>query len=194
MAATGTSTSSPMPRPRPPIASCSASTAPARSPRREPRSGGGHRSDGIKLELLANVNGPADAEMAVRTGASGVGLYRTEYLFLTHPTRARRGRAIRRLQGRHRGGAQSQPSPSARSTSAATSSCPTSATSARPIRSWAGAASASARPTRSSSRRSSAPSCGPAVHGKVELLFPMISTLEEVRTIKTHGRATTGRI
>lgn len=42
--------------------------------------------DGTAIELLANVNGPADAEMAVRTGASGVGLYRTEYLFLTHPT------------------------------------------------------------------------------------------------------------
>jgi phosphoenolpyruvate-protein phosphotransferase len=42
--------------------------------------------DGERVELLANVNGPADAEMAVRAGAAGVGLYRTEYLFLTHPT------------------------------------------------------------------------------------------------------------
>ena len=42
--------------------------------------------DGAKLELLANVSGPADAELAVRSGASGVGLYRTEYLFLTHPS------------------------------------------------------------------------------------------------------------
>jgi phosphoenolpyruvate-protein phosphotransferase (PTS system enzyme I) len=43
-------------------------------------------TDGTHVELLANVNGPADAEMAVRTGATGVGLYRTEYLFLTHTT------------------------------------------------------------------------------------------------------------
>src|SRR5262249_49912960 len=42
--------------------------------------------DGERVELLANVNSPADAAMAVRAGASGVGLYRTEYLFLTHPT------------------------------------------------------------------------------------------------------------
>lgn len=42
--------------------------------------------DGVDIELLANVNSPADAEMAVRNGAVGVGLYRTEYLFLTHPT------------------------------------------------------------------------------------------------------------
>ena len=43
-------------------------------------------ADGTRAELLANVNAPADADMAVRAGASGVGLYRTEYLFLTHPT------------------------------------------------------------------------------------------------------------
>jgi phosphotransferase system enzyme I (PtsI) len=42
--------------------------------------------DGVELELLANVNGPGDADMACRNGAVGVGLYRTEYLFLTHPT------------------------------------------------------------------------------------------------------------
>jgi phosphoenolpyruvate-protein phosphotransferase len=42
--------------------------------------------DGTDVELLANVNGLADAELAVKTGACGVGLYRTEYLFLTHPT------------------------------------------------------------------------------------------------------------
>src|SRR5581483_134549 len=42
--------------------------------------------DGTAVELLANVNGPADAAMAARVGAVGVGLYRTEYLFLTHPS------------------------------------------------------------------------------------------------------------
>jgi phosphoenolpyruvate-protein phosphotransferase len=42
-------------------------------------------ADGIRVELLANVNGPADAAMASQVGAGGVGLYRTEYLFLTHP-------------------------------------------------------------------------------------------------------------
>ncbi|MGL4553941.1 MAG: phosphoenolpyruvate--protein phosphotransferase [Gemmataceae bacterium] len=42
--------------------------------------------DGTAVELLANVNGPADARMASAAGAVGVGLYRTEYLFLTHST------------------------------------------------------------------------------------------------------------
>jgi phosphoenolpyruvate-protein phosphotransferase len=40
--------------------------------------------DGVRVELLANVNSRGDAEMAKRVGATGVGLYRTEYLFLTH--------------------------------------------------------------------------------------------------------------
>ena len=43
-------------------------------------------ADGIRVDLLANVNGLADAAMAVRVGAGGIGLYRTEYLFLTHPS------------------------------------------------------------------------------------------------------------
>lgn len=42
-------------------------------------------ADGVELELLANINGTADAKAAVSMGATGVGLYRTEYLYLTHP-------------------------------------------------------------------------------------------------------------
>jgi phosphotransferase system enzyme I (PtsI) len=42
--------------------------------------------DGQRIELLANVNNPADAALAAKVGAVGVGLYRTEYLFLTHPS------------------------------------------------------------------------------------------------------------
>ncbi len=42
--------------------------------------------DGQRVDLLANVNNLADAEMAAKVGAVGVGLYRTEYLFLTHPS------------------------------------------------------------------------------------------------------------
>lgn len=42
-------------------------------------------ADGVELELLGNINGVSDAQAAEAMGASGVGLYRTEYLFLTHP-------------------------------------------------------------------------------------------------------------
>ncbi|PQO32151.1 phosphoenolpyruvate--protein phosphotransferase [Bremerella cremea] len=40
--------------------------------------------DGTELKLLANINNAKDVESAVAMGAQGVGLYRTEYLYLTH--------------------------------------------------------------------------------------------------------------
>ena len=42
-------------------------------------------ADGEPLCLEANINGLADVQAAVAMGATGVGLYRTEYLYLTHP-------------------------------------------------------------------------------------------------------------
>jgi phosphoenolpyruvate-protein phosphotransferase (PTS system enzyme I) len=41
-------------------------------------------ADGTHVELLANINNVADAQAAHKVGATGVGLFRTEYLFLTH--------------------------------------------------------------------------------------------------------------
>jgi phosphotransferase system enzyme I (PtsI) len=41
-------------------------------------------SDGSQIELLANINNLADTQAARKVGATGVGLFRTEYLFLTH--------------------------------------------------------------------------------------------------------------
>src|SRR5262249_5124172 len=41
-------------------------------------------ADGTRVELLANINNLADAQAAHKVGATGVGLFRTEYLFLTH--------------------------------------------------------------------------------------------------------------
>ncbi|MCA9190681.1 MAG: phosphoenolpyruvate--protein phosphotransferase [Planctomycetales bacterium] len=41
-------------------------------------------ADHESLDLMANINGIGDAQSAVRMGASGVGLYRTEYLYLAH--------------------------------------------------------------------------------------------------------------
>lgn len=38
--------------------------------------------DGHRVELLANIEQPADAAGAVRVGAVGVGLFRTEFLFM----------------------------------------------------------------------------------------------------------------
>ena len=41
-------------------------------------------ADGTQAELLANINNLADAQSACKVGATGVGLFRTEYLFMTH--------------------------------------------------------------------------------------------------------------
>lgn len=41
-------------------------------------------ADGAQVELLANINNIADSLAAQKVGATGVGLFRTEYLFLTH--------------------------------------------------------------------------------------------------------------
>lgn len=44
--------------------------------------GPGATRDGHRVPLLANVGGPKDVDAAVANGAEGVGLYRTEFLFL----------------------------------------------------------------------------------------------------------------
>jgi phosphotransferase system enzyme I (PtsI) len=43
-------------------------------------------ADGKSVHLLANINNLSDARAATAMGAAGVGLFRTEYLFLTHPS------------------------------------------------------------------------------------------------------------
>ena len=43
-------------------------------------------ADGRSVRLLANINNLSDARAATAMGAAGVGLFRTEYLFLTHPS------------------------------------------------------------------------------------------------------------
>jgi phosphotransferase system enzyme I (PtsI) len=55
----------------------------------------GALADGTKIPLLANLGSPKDAEAAVALGAEGVGLLRTEFLFLdstTAPTVAEQAR------------------------------------------------------------------------------------------------------
>src|SRR5690606_25214127 len=50
--------------------------------------GPGATSDGHKVPLLANIGGPADVSAAVEAGAEGVGLFRTEFLFLDDSKKA----------------------------------------------------------------------------------------------------------
>ncbi|KAB1989603.1 phosphoenolpyruvate--protein phosphotransferase [Streptomyces triticiradicis] len=63
--------------------------------------GPGATSDGHKVPLLANVGGPADVPAAVEAGAEGVGLFRTEFLFLddskTAPSEEKQVEAYRQV-------------------------------------------------------------------------------------------------
>src|SRR5262249_24230476 len=140
-------------------------------------------ADGIRIDLLANVNSPADAEMAARVGAGGVGLYRTEYLFLTHPTvpdeeeqlsayrqvieaAPNRSAVIRTLD---LGGDKQVP-------------YLTSQREANPFMGYRSIRLAWAHPEFFQTQLRAI--LRAARHGQVGLLFPMISTLEEVRSLK----------
>jgi phosphotransferase system enzyme I (PtsI) len=41
--------------------------------------------DGIKITLLGNIEFPDEAELALQKGGEGIGLYRTEFLYLNNP-------------------------------------------------------------------------------------------------------------
>jgi phosphotransferase system enzyme I (PtsI) len=63
-----------------------------------PSAGPGRTADGHRVVLLANVGGPGDLPAAMEAGAEGIGLYRTEFLFLgrrTAPTEEEQARVYR---------------------------------------------------------------------------------------------------
>jgi phosphoenolpyruvate-protein phosphotransferase (PTS system enzyme I) len=145
--------------------------------------------DGTKLELLANVSGPTDAEMACRTGATGVGLFRTEYLFLTHPTVPNEDeqynfyKAVIDAAPNHAvtirtldlGGDKLVPYFGHKRE-------------ANPFMGWRSIRITSSYPEFFQTQLRAI--LRAAVHGKIELMFPMISTLEEVRTVKRMVKTT----
>jgi len=145
--------------------------------------------DGERVELLANVNGPADAEMAVRCGATGVGLYRTEYLFLTHPTvpseeeqlaayrkviEAAPNQAVT-IRTLDLGGDKNVPYLG-------------NDREANPFMGWRSIRLSSAYPEFFQTQLRAILRAG--LQGRISLLFPMISTLEEVQRLKRVVRRT----
>jgi phosphoenolpyruvate-protein phosphotransferase len=139
--------------------------------------------DGTRVELLANVNNAADAEMAVRAGASGVGLYRTEYLFLTHaavPDEDEQLAAYRQVIE-----AAPQRTVTIRTIDIGGDKVVPyfgHEREANPFMGWRSIRLSSAYPEFFQTQLRAI--LRAAVHGKVSLLFPMVSTLEEVLLIK----------
>jgi phosphotransferase system enzyme I (PtsI) len=139
--------------------------------------------DGERIELLANVNSVADAEMAVSCGATGVGLYRTEYLFLMHPSvpneeeqLAAYRKVIEAAPGRNvtirtldLGGDKNVPYLGSEHE-------------ANPFMGWRSIRLSAAYPEFFQTQLRAILRAGLA--GRVSLMFPMISTLEEVQRLK----------
>jgi phosphotransferase system enzyme I (PtsI) len=146
-------------------------------------------SDGVRVELLANVNAAPDAVMAVRAGATGVGLYRTEYLFLTHATvpdeqeQLAAYRAVLEAAPNHAvtirtldlGGDKNVPYLGQ-------------VREANPFMGWRSIRLSSDYPEFFQTQLRAILRAG--LYGKVSLLFPMISTVEEVQRLKRVVRRT----
>ncbi|MBV9121797.1 MAG: phosphoenolpyruvate--protein phosphotransferase [Planctomycetes bacterium] len=139
--------------------------------------------DGIHVDLLANVNNPADAAQAAQVGAVGVGLYRTEYLFLTHPSvpdeddQLAAYRKVLEAAPNHAvtirtldlGGDKQVPYLGSQRE-------------ANPFMGWRSIRLTAAHPEFFQTQLRAILRAG--CFGKVSLLFPMISTLEEVQRLK----------
>ena len=140
-------------------------------------------ADGIKIELLANVNSALDAAAAVGVGASGVGLFRTEYVYLSHasvPTEEEQLAAYRAV-------IEAAPN---RTVTIRTldlggdKQVPYIAThrEANPFMGWRSVRMSSEYPDFFLTQLRAILRSG--VHGKINMLFPMVSTLEEVVYLK----------
>jgi len=137
-------------------------------------------SDGTPVELLANINSVADAETSLHTGATGVGLLRTEYLFLTHPdvpdeeeqycyyreiVLAMKGRPVT-IRTLDVGGDKSVPYLGRR-------------VEANPFMGWRSIRLAFEHPRLYETQIRAILRAG--AHGRVAMLFPMVTTLDELR-------------
>ena len=65
-----------------------------------------YAADGSAIQLLANIGDPHDIESVIRYGADGIGLFRTEFLFMnsaTLPDEERQFRVYRKIAGQMNG-------------------------------------------------------------------------------------------
>lgn len=140
-------------------------------------------ADGTAVQLLANVNNVLDAATAVGVGADGVGLFRTEYVFLTHATvpsedeQVGAYRAIIEAAPNHQvtirtldlGGDKLVPYLGAQRE-------------ANPFMGWRSVRMSADYPEFFQTQLRAILRAG--VHGQISMLFPMVSTVEEVIRLK----------
>ena len=69
-------------------------------------------ADGVRVELFGNIEFPSEVTHCVDRGADGIGLYRTEFLYLGSDSEPRRGSTLRglcRSRGRDEGATRRHP-------------------------------------------------------------------------------------
>jgi phosphoenolpyruvate-protein phosphotransferase len=138
--------------------------------------------DGVRVELLANINTVADAEAAVSVGASGVGLFRTEYLFIAHhdvPDEEEQYEHYRRI-------VESAPNKSVTIRTLDLGGDKTvpylgRRIEANPFMGWRSIRLSFEHPKLFEAQIRAILRAG--LHGDVQMLFPMITTLEELRHV-----------
>ena len=155
----------------------------------------GATRDGARVEVFANLGSAAEAATAVELGAEGVGLLRTEFLFLDRPQLPDEDEQAETLRRDRRARSTAGRSSCARSTPAPTSRCRRCPCRPRPTRSSACAASASTleRPEILATQLRAI--LRVAAEHPVKAMLPMVATLGEVRAARAlldEARAATG--
>ena len=136
------------------------------------------------IEVVANIGGLEDAQKGMTLGAEGVGLLRSEFLYLDRanaPTEDEQTPDLRRDRRGPGRQAADHPHPGRGRGQAAGLSAH--AAGGEPdARHPRGAHRAG--PARRSCAPRSAPSCAPARATSIRMMFPMIATLDEIRSVK----------
>lgn len=144
--------------------------------------------DGEMVEIHANVNNAADAATAGYVGATGVGLFRTEYVFLTHPSVPTEDEQV----SAYRAVIEAAPNKAVTVRTLDLGGDKMVAyfgthREANPFMGWRSIRLSAAYPQFFLTQLRAI--LRAAVHGQVKIMFPMVSTVEEVRHIKQLLRA-----
>ena len=141
--------------------------------------GHAHTKDGVAIELLLNVENFEELPAELLEDLRGVGLFRTEFLFMAGSIFRRKKSSTSTTSRRSNAWAIAR-SPSARSTWAATSRSATSRRRPSLTRCSDGAACACHCSGRTV-LRPAACAAAASVHGRMRIMFPMVTMVEEFR-------------
>ena len=149
--------------------------------------------DGVEIEVSANLGGAGGAAAAVELGADGVGLLRTEFLFLDRDEIPDEEEQARDARADRRRSSMVDRSSFERSTSARTSRCRRCR--CRPSRTrfsgGAGSGSRSITPTLLATQLRAA--LRVAADHPVKVMFPMVATIDELEAALDAGRSCSRR-